>query len=124
MKYLLICIYLIFSRCVSNQRPLLDSGTMGTKGHTEIIMPNLTESYNSHVSMRENLHVICFSCLFASEEQALLYIYIYIILFASQRDPPEEEIPFCTLKSFPSVIEHTIQWARDKVCLLKVEHRK
>lgn len=66
------------SRCVSSQRPLLDSGTMGTKGHTEIIVPNLTESYNSH------------------------------------RDPPEEEIPFCTLKSFPSVIEHTIQWARDK----------
>ncbi|KAM4585473.1 ubiquitin-like modifier-activating enzyme 6 [Odontesthes bonariensis] len=66
------------SRCVSNQRPLLDSGTMGTKGHTEIIVPKLTESYNSH------------------------------------RDPPEEEIPFCTLKSFPSVIEHTIQWARDK----------
>ncbi|CAM9101468.1 unnamed protein product [Lampetra planeri] len=66
------------SRCVSNRRPLLDSGTMGTKGHTEIIVPNLTESYNSH------------------------------------RDPPEEEIPFCTLKSFPSVIEHTIQWARDK----------
>ncbi|KAK1175090.1 hypothetical protein AOXY_G2728 [Acipenser oxyrinchus oxyrinchus] len=66
------------SRSVSNQRPLLDSGTMGTKGHTEIIVPNLTESYNSH------------------------------------RDPPEEEIPFCTLKSFPAVIEHTIQWARDK----------
>uniref|UniRef100_A0A671UIE0 E1 ubiquitin-activating enzyme n=1 Tax=Sparus aurata TaxID=8175 RepID=A0A671UIE0_SPAAU len=66
------------SRCVSNQRALLDSGTMGTKGHTEIIVPKLTESYNSH------------------------------------RDPPEEEIPFCTLKSFPSVIEHTIQWARDK----------
>uniref|UniRef100_A0A8C1REB6 Ubiquitin-like modifier-activating enzyme 6 n=1 Tax=Cyprinus carpio TaxID=7962 RepID=A0A8C1REB6_CYPCA len=57
---------------------LLDSGTMGTKGHTEIIVPYLTESYNSH------------------------------------RDPPEEEIPFCTLKSFPAVIEHTIQWARDK----------
>ncbi|RXN25536.1 ubiquitin-like modifier-activating enzyme 6 [Labeo rohita] len=55
------------SRSVSNQKALLDSGTMGTKGHTEII-----------------------------------------------RDPPEEEIPFCTLKSFPAVIEHTIQWARDK----------
>ncbi|XP_067839513.1 ubiquitin-like modifier-activating enzyme 6 isoform X2 [Heptranchias perlo] len=66
------------SRCVSNQCPLLDSGTMGTKGHTEVIVPNLTESYNSH------------------------------------RDPPEEEIPFCTLKSFPALIEHTIQWARDK----------
>ncbi|KAG7458825.1 hypothetical protein MATL_G00224740 [Megalops atlanticus] len=66
------------SRSVSNQKPLLDSGTMGTKGHTETIVPNLTESYNSH------------------------------------RDPPDEEIPFCTLKSFPAVIEHTIQWARDK----------
>ncbi|CAL8331686.1 unnamed protein product [Merluccius merluccius] len=66
------------SRSVSNQKALLDSGTMGTKGHTEIIVPGLTESYNSH------------------------------------RDPPEEEIPFCTLKSFPAVIEHTIQWARDK----------
>uniref|UniRef100_A0AAY5KR40 Ubiquitin-activating enzyme E1 C-terminal domain-containing protein n=1 Tax=Esox lucius TaxID=8010 RepID=A0AAY5KR40_ESOLU len=66
------------SRSVSNQKALLDSGTMGTKGHTEVIVPNLTESYNSH------------------------------------RDPPEEEIPFCTLKSFPAIIEHTIQWARDK----------
>uniref|UniRef100_A0A8C9T4N7 E1 ubiquitin-activating enzyme n=1 Tax=Scleropages formosus TaxID=113540 RepID=A0A8C9T4N7_SCLFO len=36
------------SRIVSNQKPLLDSGTMGTKGHTEVIVPNLTESYNSH----------------------------------------------------------------------------
>ncbi|KAM4809981.1 ubiquitin-like modifier-activating enzyme 6 [Rhinophrynus dorsalis] len=66
------------SRSVSNLRPLLDSGTMGTKGHTEVIVPRLTESYNSH------------------------------------RDPPDEEIPFCTLKSFPATIEHTIQWARDK----------
>uniref|UniRef100_A0A8C5LD22 Ubiquitin-like modifier-activating enzyme 6 n=1 Tax=Jaculus jaculus TaxID=51337 RepID=A0A8C5LD22_JACJA len=66
------------SRCLANLRPLLDSGTMGTKGHTEIIVPHLTESYSSH------------------------------------RDPPEEEIPFCTLKSFPATIEHTIQWARDK----------
>ncbi|MBN3315778.1 UBA6 enzyme, partial [Atractosteus spatula] len=66
------------SRCLSNRKPLLDSGTMGTKGHTEVIVPDLTESYNSH------------------------------------RDPPEEEVPFCTLKSFPAVIEHTIQWARDK----------
>ncbi|XP_068089586.1 ubiquitin-like modifier-activating enzyme 6 [Hyperolius riggenbachi] len=66
------------SRAVSNMRPLLDSGTMGTKGHTEVIVPQLTESYNSY------------------------------------RDPPDEEIPFCTLKSFPAAIEHTIQWARDK----------
>lgn len=66
------------SRCVSTQRALLESGTMGPKGHVQVIVPHLTESY------------------------------------ASQRDPPEEEVPHCTLKSFPAVIEHTIQWARDK----------
>jgi len=38
--------------------------------------------------------------------------------FYSQRDPPEEDVPHCTLKSFPAIIEHTIQWARDKVTLL------
>ncbi|XP_073898189.1 ubiquitin-like modifier-activating enzyme 6 isoform X5 [Castor canadensis] len=36
------------SRCLANLRPLLDSGTMGTKGHTEVVVPHLTESYNSH----------------------------------------------------------------------------
>lgn len=39
-------------------------------------------------------------------------------IFYSKRDPPEEDVPHCTLKSFPAVIEHTIQWARDKVTLL------
>lgn len=66
------------SRCVTNQRPLLESGTMGTKGHVQVIVPHLTESY------------------------------------ASQRDPVDEDVPYCTLKSFPATIEHCIQWARDK----------
>jgi len=66
------------ARCVSNQRPLLESGTMGAKGHVQVVVPHITESY------------------------------------ASQRDPPETEVPYCTLKSFPSTIDHTIQWARDK----------
>jgi ubiquitin-activating enzyme E1-like protein 2 len=51
---------------------------MGAKGHVQVIVPHMTESY------------------------------------ASQRDPPEADVPYCTLKSFPSTIEHTIQWARDK----------
>jgi len=33
--------------------------------------------------------------------------------YGSTRDPPEADIPFCTLKSFPNSIEHTIEWARD-----------
>jgi ubiquitin-activating enzyme E1-like protein 2 len=66
------------SRCVYNRIPLLESGTMGTKGHVQVIVPHKTANYGS------------------------------------TRDPPEAGIPFCTLKSFPSQIDHCIQWARDK----------
>ena len=46
-----------------------------------------------------NLFQVCSTCIFP--------------LF--QRDPPDEDVPYCTLKSFPAQIEHCIQWARDKV---------
>lgn len=49
------------------------SGTLGTKGNVQVVIPNLTESYGS------------------------------------SRDPPEKDIPICTLKNFPNAIEHTIQ---------------
>lgn len=34
-------------RCVFFKKPLLESGTLGTKGNTQVIIPNLTESYSS-----------------------------------------------------------------------------
>lgn len=34
-------------RCVFYQKPLLESGTLGTKGNTQVIIPFLTESYGS-----------------------------------------------------------------------------
>uniref|UniRef100_K1PZB3 Ubiquitin-like modifier-activating enzyme 6 n=1 Tax=Magallana gigas TaxID=29159 RepID=K1PZB3_MAGGI len=37
------------SRCVTNQRALLESGTLGTKGHVQVIIPHLTESYSSQL---------------------------------------------------------------------------
>uniref|UniRef100_A0AC35TNG8 UBA_e1_C domain-containing protein n=1 Tax=Rhabditophanes sp. KR3021 TaxID=114890 RepID=A0AC35TNG8_9BILA len=64
-------------RCVFYRLPLIESGTMGTKGNTQVVYPHMTESYSSSV------------------------------------DPPEKEIPICTLKNFPHEIQHTIQWARD-----------
>jgi ubiquitin-activating enzyme E1 len=64
-------------RCVYYRKPLLEAGTLGTKGNTQVVIPHITESYGS------------------------------------TRDPPEKEIPICTLKNFPNAIEHTIQWARD-----------
>ncbi|KAL3778057.1 hypothetical protein ACHAW5_011128 [Stephanodiscus triporus] len=33
--------------------------------------------------------------------------------YGSSVDPPEPDIPVCTLKNFPYDISHTIQWARD-----------
>ena len=34
-------------RCVSNRKPLLESGTLGPKGHVQVIIPFKTESYGS-----------------------------------------------------------------------------
>lgn len=65
------------SACVAHGLPLLESGTSGTKGNTQVVLPGRTESYGSSA------------------------------------DPTEPSIPVCTLKSFPYLIEHTLQWARD-----------
>jgi ubiquitin-activating enzyme E1 len=32
-------------RCVYNLTPLIDSGTLGSKGHVQVIIPNLTETF-------------------------------------------------------------------------------
>lgn len=39
----LITIYLclLCSRCVTNQRPLLESGTLGAKGHVQVIVSSI-----------------------------------------------------------------------------------
>ncbi|MCJ1403687.1 hypothetical protein MMC11_006910 [Xylographa trunciseda] len=34
-------------RCVFFRKPLLESGTLGTKGNTQVVLPSLTESYSS-----------------------------------------------------------------------------
>lgn len=34
-------------RCVFFRKPLIDSGTLGTKGNTQVVLPMLTESYSS-----------------------------------------------------------------------------
>jgi len=33
--------------------------------------------------------------------------------YGDSQDPPEESIPMCTLRNFPSQIEHCIEWGRD-----------
>ncbi len=33
--------------CVEHHRPLIDSGTLGIRGNTQVIIPGITESYSS-----------------------------------------------------------------------------
>ena len=35
------------TRCVFFLKPLLESGTLGTKGNTQVVIPRVTESYSS-----------------------------------------------------------------------------
>ena len=67
----------IDSMCTWYGKPLIDSGTLGTKAHVQMIVPNVTSCYND------------------------------------TQDPAEEQIPMCTLRNFPSMIEHCIEWGRD-----------
>ncbi|XP_078066021.1 ubiquitin-like modifier-activating enzyme 1 [Mustelus asterias] len=47
------------SLCVFYQKPLLESGTLGTKGHLQVIVPHLTESYGSSGDPTEHSIPIC-----------------------------------------------------------------
>ncbi|EGR33396.1 ubiquitin-like modifier activating enzyme 6, putative, partial [Ichthyophthirius multifiliis] len=42
------------SRCVITRIPLLESGTLGPKGHVQVIIPYLTESYSSQADPQED----------------------------------------------------------------------
>jgi ubiquitin-activating enzyme E1 len=46
-------------RCVFYQKPLLESGTLGTKGNTQVVIPHLTESYASSQDPPEKETPLC-----------------------------------------------------------------
>lgn len=47
------------SRCIYFRKPLLESGTLGTKGNTQVVVPMLTESYASSSDPPEKSIPIC-----------------------------------------------------------------
>ncbi len=65
------------ARCVWYEKPLLESGTLGTKANSQMIVPHKT------------------------------------LCYGDSQDPPEEAIPMCTMRNFPNLIEHCIEWGRD-----------
>ncbi|KAF9365135.1 SPS-sensor component ptr3 [Mortierella sp. NVP85] len=46
-------------RCVYFRLPLLESGTLGTKGNVQVVVPNLTESYSSSQDPPETSIPLC-----------------------------------------------------------------
>ncbi len=66
------------NQAINYKKPLLESGTLGLKGNVQVILPNITETYQA------------------------------------SSDNSGDEIPMCTLKSFPYEISHCIQWAREQ----------
>lgn len=46
-------------RCVFYRKPLLESGTLGTKGNVQVVIPFLTESYSSSQDPPEKTIPIC-----------------------------------------------------------------
>ena len=46
-------------RCVFYEKPLLESGTLGTKGNTQVVIPHLTESYSSSQDPPEKQTPVC-----------------------------------------------------------------
>ncbi|XP_043227198.1 ubiquitin-like modifier-activating enzyme 1 isoform X2 [Amphibalanus amphitrite] len=46
-------------RCVYYRKPLLESGTLGTKGNVQVVLPHLTESYSSSQDPQEKSIPIC-----------------------------------------------------------------
>eukprot|EP00463_Aulacantha_scolymantha_P000855 TRINITY_DN156_c0_g1_i3.p1 TRINITY_DN156_c0_g1~~TRINITY_DN156_c0_g1_i3.p1 ORF type:complete len:669 (-),score=159.38 TRINITY_DN156_c0_g1_i3:9-2015(-) len=66
-------------KCVLYQKPLFESGTLGTQANNVVILPHKTPSYSEGVTSGEG-----------------------------------QGIAACTLRNFPSLIVHCIEWAREK----------
>jgi len=55
----------IFRRCVTNKKPLIESGTMGPKGHTFVVVPYKSESYSNQVEMN----------IYLNKNNSLLFVF-------------------------------------------------
>ena len=51
------------NQCLFYTKPLLESGTLGTKCNSEVILPNLTKSYNDGKESDENENQIAMCTL-------------------------------------------------------------
>jgi ubiquitin-activating enzyme E1 len=126
-------------RCVFFHKPLLDSGTLGTKGNTQVVLPRITESYSSSQDPPEQSFPMCtlrsfpnriehtiawakdlFHTYFAQPAEIVnLYITQPNYLEASLKQSGNEKQTLETLRDFlvtekPLTFEDCITWARQE----------
>jgi ubiquitin-activating enzyme E1 len=124
-------------RCVFFRKPLLDSGTLGTKGNTQVVLPFITESYSSSQDPPEKSFPMCtlrsfpnriehtiawareaFDSLFVKGPEVVnLYLSQPDYLGASLKQSGNEKQTLETLKEFlvtekPLSYDDCIIWAR------------
>ena len=64
-------------RCVYYRKPLLESGTLGTKGNIQVVLPNTTESYGSSQDPPEKTVPICTLHNFPNAIEHTLQVSMY-----------------------------------------------
>ncbi|KAF2741822.1 ubiquitin-activating enzyme E1 1 [Sporormia fimetaria CBS 119925] len=124
-------------RCVFFRKPLLDSGTLGTKGNTQVVLPFITESYSSSQDPPEKSFPMCtlrsfpnriehtiawareaFDSFFVKAPEVVnLYLTQPDYLGASLKQSGNEKQTLETLKEFlvtdkPKSFDDCIAWAR------------
>ncbi|KAM7202023.1 hypothetical protein V8F33_003030 [Rhypophila sp. PSN 637] len=125
-------------RCVFFHLPLLESGTLGTKGNTQVVLPRITESYSSSQDPPEQSFPMCtlrsfpnriehtiawarelFETSFVkSAETANLYLTQPNYLQSTLKQGGNEKATLETLLNFlknerPLTFEDCVQWARN-----------
>ncbi|BFZ56654.1 E1 ubiquitin-activating protein [Savitreella phatthalungensis] len=124
-------------RCVFFKKSLLESGTLGTKGNTQVVYPNLTESYSSSQDPPEKSFPMCtiknfpnqiehtiawarseFEAYFSEPANHVnLYLSQPNFLEATLKQSGDQRAILETIKSFlvthkPLTFEECIAWAR------------
>ena len=80
-------------RCVFYKKPLLESGTLGTKGNTQVVIPNLTESYSSSRDPPEKSIPLCTLRSFPNKiDHTIAVSYTHLDVYKRQALRTLEEI--------------------------------
>lgn len=66
-------------RCVLYAKPLLESGTLGTKGNTQVVIPYVTESYGSSQDPPEKQTPSCTLKSFPNQIQHCIEVRALVI---------------------------------------------